>query len=56
MSTATTTSADTGHHAPTRDLQREAHQPAAQQERSAAPNLVPTELLAVQGRYLGMPR
>jgi hypothetical protein len=22
----------------------------------AAPNLVPTELLAMQGRYLGMPR
>jgi hypothetical protein len=39
MSTATTTSTDTGQHTPTRGRQREAQQPATQQERSAAQRL-----------------
>jgi hypothetical protein len=36
MSTATTTSTDTGQHTTTRDRQRETQQPVTQQERSAA--------------------
>jgi hypothetical protein len=39
MSTATTTSTDTGQHTPTRGRQREAQQPVTQQERSAAQRL-----------------
>jgi hypothetical protein len=39
MSTATTTSTDTGQHTPTRGRQREAQQPVTQQERSAANRL-----------------
>jgi hypothetical protein len=39
MSTATTTSADTGQHITTRGRQREAQQPVTQQERSAAQRL-----------------
>ena len=39
MSTATTTSTDTGQHTPTRGRQREAQQPVTQQERSAASRL-----------------
>ncbi len=39
LSTATTTSTDTGQHTPTRGRQREALQPVTQQERSAAQRL-----------------
>jgi hypothetical protein len=39
MSTATTTSTDTGQHTSTRGRQREAQQPVSQQERSAAERL-----------------
>jgi hypothetical protein len=39
MATATTTSADTGPHTPTRGRQREAQQPVTQQVRSAANRL-----------------
>ena len=39
MSTATTTSTDTGQHTPTRGRQREAQHPVTQQERSAASRL-----------------
>jgi len=39
MSTATTTSTDTGQHTPTRGRQREAQQPVTQQERNAAQRL-----------------
>ena len=39
MSTATTTSHETGQHTPTRGRQREAQQPVTQQERSAAQRL-----------------
>ena len=39
MSTATTTSHDTGQHTPTRGLHRETQQPVTQQERNAAQRL-----------------
>ena len=39
MSTATTTSNDTGQHTPTRGRQRDTQQPVTQQERSAANRL-----------------
>ena len=47
MSTATTTSTDTGQHTPTQTRQREAQQPVAQQERSAA-NRLRTTMAAVK--------
>ena len=47
MSTATTTSTDTGQHTPTQTRQREAQQPVAQQERSAA-NRLRTTMAAVR--------
>jgi hypothetical protein len=47
MSTATTTSTDTGQHMPTRGRQREAQQPVVQQERSSANRLL-TKMAAVK--------
>ena len=47
MSTATTTSNDTGQHTPTRGLQRDTQQPVTQQERSAA-NRLRTTMAAVK--------
>jgi hypothetical protein len=47
MSTATTTSTDTGQYTPTRGRQREAQQPVTQQERSAA-NRLRTTMAAVK--------
>ena len=47
MSTATTTSTDTGQHTPTRGRQRATHQPGTQQERSAA-NRLRTTMAAVR--------
>ena len=47
MSTATTTSHDTGQHTPTRGLHRETQQPVTQQERNAA-NTLRTTMAAVK--------
>ena len=47
MSTATTTSNDTGQHTPTRGRQRDTQQPVTQQERSAA-NRLRTTMAAVK--------
>jgi hypothetical protein len=47
MSTATTTSTDTGQHTPTHGRQREVQQPVTQQERNAA-NRLRTTMAAVR--------
>ena len=55
MSTATTTSTDTGQHTPTRGRQREAQQHLTQQERSAAQrNSITMAAVKVSFTWLGV--